>query len=243
MRHAVVLLGAILIFTLNVHAQVNPNYSLLELSPAQDIAASAPAASATAMFALATAPAASVSSGFSAAAPDPLAASGRDPQQTPAVYGVFENYNWRIYAGYSFFRFYIASKPNVTENMNGLDLGVVYYPHLGWIGVEGQFVGEFGSLFGDSSKFGLGLGGVRFRWSAPRGAEVWAHAMVGGTRFTPQTSFGGQGAFAYELGAGVDLGSYRSRFAIRMEGDLVGTRYFSTYQYSPRAAAGIVFKY
>jgi hypothetical protein len=232
MRHVVLLLGAILIFALNAHAQTNTDDSLAELSPVQ---APAPTVTpiGTAMFALATAP---------PPFPDPFAASGAGDPQAP-VQGVFRDYYWRIYAGYSFFRFYIASKPTVTVNTNGLDLGIVYYPHVGWIGVEGQFVGEYGGLFDQSLKFGLGLGGVRFRWSAPRQAEVWGHALVGGTRFVPQTAFGGQGAFAFETGAGVDFGSHRRRWAIRGEADLVGTRYFSTYQYSPRFAGGIVFKY
>jgi len=231
MRRAVGLLAAILIFALHVDAQVNANDSLPATPPA---AAPTLPDSGTALFALATLP---------AALPNPLAADGGGTPQVPTVYGVFPDYYWRIYAGYSFFRFYIASKPSITKNMNGIDLGVVYYPHVGWIGVEGQFVGEWGSLFSQSSEFGLGAGGVRFRWSAPREAEVWGHALVGGARFVPQTSFGGQGAFAFQVGGGVDLGSHRRRFAIRMEGDLVGTRFFSTYQYGPRFAAGIVFKY
>jgi hypothetical protein len=223
MRHAVLLVGATLILALSVHAQVNANYSLPELS-------STPASTGTAW---ATAP-----PPFS----DPVAVS-EGTAQTPTVYGVFPDYYWRIYAGYSFFRFYIASKPSVTVNTNGLDLGIVYYPHVGWIGIEGQFVGEYGGLYGQSLKFGLGAGGVRFRWAAPRQAEVWGHFLVGGTKFIPQTAFGGQGAFAWEVGGGVDLGSHRSRWAIRAEGDLVATYYFSTYQYSPRFAGGIVFKY
>jgi hypothetical protein len=235
MRHAVLLFGAIVIFALNVHGQVNPSYSLME-PPAQ---ASTINPSGTAMFALATLPAVSAPTWL----PDPLAESAARTQQTSPVYGVFPDYYWRIYTGYSFFRFYIASKPSVTKNTNGLDLGVVYYPHVGWIGIEGQFAGEYGGLYGQSLKFGLGVGGVRFRWSAPREAELWGHVLVGGSQFIPQTAFGGQSAFAYELGGGVDLGSHRKRFAIRAEADLVGTRYFSTYQYSPRVAGGVVFKY
>ena len=231
MRRAVGLLAAILIFACHVGAQVNAGDSLPETPPAPAPTITAPG---TALFALATLP---------AALPDPLAASSGGPPQVPTVYGVFPDYYWRIYAGYSFFRFYLASKPDITKNMNGIDLGVVYYPHLGWIGIEGQFVGEWGSLFNQSAEFGLGAGGARFRWSAPREAEVWGHALVGGARFVPQTAFGGQGAFAFEAGGGVDLGSHRRRFAVRVEADLVGTRFFSTYQYSPRFAGGIVFKY
>jgi hypothetical protein len=178
-----------------------------------------------------------------AADPGSVPASAGEPQQPPSVYGVFPSYPWELYAGYSFFRFYIASKPSVTENMNGLDFGIDYYPNSSWFGIEGQFFLELGSLFGQSSKFALVSGGPRLRWSAPRGVELWGHFLVGYTRFIPQTAFGGQNAFAFEAGGGADLGSRRSRFAIRLEGDLVETRYFSTFQSSPRFAAGVVYKY
>jgi len=231
MRRTVVLLAAILIFALHAGAQFNTSDSLPEapLTPAPTFATSG-----TPLFALATPP---------ALPSDPLAAGGGGTPQVPTVHGVFPDYYWRIYASYSFFRFYIASRPSITKNLNGIDLGVVYYPHLGWIGLEGQFVGEWGSLYKQSAEFGLGAGGVRFRWSAPREAEVFGHALVGGARFVPQTALGGQGAFAFEVGGGVDLGSHRRRYAVRLEGDLVGSRFFSTYQYSPRFAAGFVFKY
>jgi hypothetical protein len=234
MRHAPLLLGAILIFTLDLHAQVNPSYSLPEVSvsPAAISSPSLMNPPGAGLFALAN----TTPSAFAAAEP----AADPQPQQGPL--GVFRNYSWGFYGGYSFFRFYISSKPEAVSNMNGLDFGVVYYPHAGWIGIEGQGVFVFGSYLGDSS-FALLSGGARFRWSAPRDAEVWGHALVGYSKFIPQTAMGGQNAFGFEAGAGVDLGSHRKRFAIRFEGDLVGTRYFSTYQFSPRFAAGIIYKY
>lgn len=238
MRHAPVLLGAILVFALNLNAQVNPNYSLPQLSAA-DFGISPPSL----ITPPGTTDVALANTTLPAADPDSFAASSSEPQERPSVYGVFPTYAWRAYAGYSFFRFYIASKPNLTENMNGLDFGIAYYPHSAWYGVEGQFFLELGSLFGASSKFALVSGGPRFRWSAPRGAEVWGHALIGYTHFLPQTALGTQNAFAFEVGGGADLGSRRSRFAIRLEGDLVGTRYFGTYQFSPRFAGGIVYKY
>jgi len=237
MRRALLLLGAILIFAFNAHAQINPNYSVPKVVFLQEgtLPASLVASSKI------SAPENTSPTAFPSADPDSLAANGGQPQRTPT--GVFQIYNWRIYAGYSFFRFYVSSKPDITENMNGFDLGMVFYPHSTWFGVEGQFFLEFGSLFGNSSKFALVSGGPRLRWSAPRGAEIWGHALFGYTHFLPQTALGGQDAFAFEVGGGADLGSHRSRFAIRVEGDVVGSRYFGTYQYSPRFAAGIVYKY
>lgn len=247
MRHGAVLLGAILVvFLLNANAQVNPNYSLPQMSFAQEAAAPAIAApEAAPMFALATTPELTAPDALRSAAP--ISAASSDPaqdQQPPSVYGVFRQYNWQAYAGYSFFRFYLVSRPNTIISMNGLDFGIVYFvPRFTWLGVEGQFIGEWGSYLGYSAKFAVGQGGVRYRWSAPRGVELWAHGLVGGTHFLPQTAYGGQGAFAYEAGVGADVGAHHRRIAYRLELDMVGTRYFNTYQLSPRISVGVVFKY
>ena len=197
------------------------------------------------MFALGTAPVLGVPAELPAAAPNSPATSGADaPQQPPSVYGVFQEYNWQIYAGYSFMRFYLVSKPDTILTMNGLDFGIVYYiPKYTWLGVEGQFVGEYGGFIGTTGKLAVGVGGVRVRWSAPRGIEVWGHGLIGGSHFAPQTAFGSQDALGFEAGAGVDVGAHHRRLAYRLELDMVGTRYFSTYQYSPRVGVGIVFKY
>ena len=168
-------------------------------------------------------------------------ASSEPAAQQPTVYGVYEVYNWQLYAGYTFVRFYEV--PNVTPNLNGLDLGLVFYPNGKWIGADGELVAAFGSQAGTSAKFLLAMGGPRFRWSAPRGLELWAHGLVGGTHFLPQTAFGSQSAFAYEVGGGIDISAHRRRVAYRVGADMVGTRYFGTYQYSPRLFVGIVFKY
>jgi hypothetical protein len=171
-----------------------------------------------------------------------LPARQSDSQQPPvSVYGVFKTYNWQAEAGYTFFRFYLV--PHRIVSMNGLNLGITYYPGGKWIGAEGEFLGTFGTLGSQGAKFASGMGGARFRWAAPRGLEVWGHALAGGAHFLPQTAFGGQSAFAYEAGVGVDVGGHERRFAYRAQLDMIGTHFFGTYQYSPRASIGIVFKY
>jgi hypothetical protein len=160
------------------------------------------------------------------------------PQQD--VQGVFQNFNWQAYAGYTFVRFFQV--PGIQVNTNGLNFGVVYY-FKDWIGADGEFVGTFGSQYGDTAKFLLGMGGGRLRWSAPRGLELWAHALVGGAHYLPRTANGDTGALAYEFGGGVDISAGRRRWAYRLSADVVGTRFFNTYQYSPKFSAGIVFKF
>lgn len=244
MRYAAGLLGAILVFALNLHAQVNPNYSLPQISSTDSEGAPALTSEAAPLFALATSPELDAPGDLRSAAPTSSATSGSDAQQQPTVYGVFQEYNWQIYAGYSFMRFYLISKPNTILTLNGLDLGIVYFiPKVTWLGAEGQFVGEYGGFMGYTAKLAVGMGGLRARWSAPRGIELWAHGLVGGTKFVPQTAFGSDTALAYEAGGGVDVGAHHRRIAYRLELDMVGTRYFSTYQYSPRISVGIVFKY
>lgn len=157
------------------------------------------------------------------------------------VYGVRPSYPFQAYVGYTFLRFYEV--PGTTVAMNGFNFGIVFYPKS-WIGADGEFVLTLGNQYPYQARFLLGMGGVRvratpFRWNV----EVWAHALAGGTHFVPQTAYGGQGAFAYELGIGADLNLGHPRYAIRVSGDALGTTYFGTYQLSPKFSAGFVYKF
>jgi hypothetical protein len=155
------------------------------------------------------------------------------------VTSVFQNYSWQLYGGYTFERFY--ELPNITQNMNGFNLSVVYY-WKDWFGADGEFAATHATQDNVSSWFLFGGGGPRFRWSAKKGIEVWAHALAGYSHFTPQTPAGLQHAFAYELGGGVDL-PFKERWALRLGADAMCSRYFNTYQYSPVAHAGLVFRF
>lgn len=166
-------------------------------------------------------------------------APDRAPQNTPV--GVYENFNFQAYAGYTFLRFYEA--PHMIQSRNGFDLGMSYFYNGGWFGVEGALTGGFGSQFGQRSRFLFGGGGPRFRWAGERALEYWGHVLVGGSHYTPQTAFGSQNAFGYEAGLGVDANAHHRRIAYRLELDMVGTRYFSTYQYSPKVSVGVVYKF
>lgn len=149
-------------------------------------------------------------------------------------------YTWELYAGYSFFNFYEV--PNTTNLENGFDVTADYFPHAGWIGGEGDLQATFGHQLGCTSKFVLASGGLKLRWVGPRGMEFFIHGLAGGAHYFPQTAFGGQNAFGYEAGGGVDVAHGR-RMAFRGEVDAVGTRFFGTYQYSPKVSIGVVFKF
>jgi hypothetical protein len=238
MKQSAFLFTAILLLAASASAQANSDNSL-PLAPVATAATAANASSEPSLFAVEATPSPMATSGAGAALPS-AAGLGTTDQQ-PGVFGVFQNFNWQVNAGYTFFRFYIV--PHVTENMNGLNLGMVYYPGGKWYAAEGKFVGVWGSVLGDTSKYVQGMGGGRVRWSGPRGLEVWGHGLVGGSKFLPQTAFGNQGAFAYAVGGGVDLNVHQRRFAYRVGADMVGTRFFSTYQYSPQVSVAFVYKF
>lgn len=158
----------------------------------------------------------------------------------PPVLVTRPQYDWQLYAGYTFFRFYEI--PTLKNTENGLDIGMSYFPRAGWIGGEGILMGTMGSQSGYGSTFVLAAGGVKLRWAGPRDTQFFLHSLAGGAHFVPQTAYGGQEAFGYEAGGGVDVAHGR-RLALRGEVDAVGTRFFGTYQYSPKFSIGIVFKF
>lgn len=234
MRYIAFLAGVILIFASGAAGQLNPASPLFAGPSAATLAAPVPGTHALFAFA----PAASAALAVPGAGAFAASAPAEPPQ---GVYGVFQNFDWQAYAGYTYLRFYEV--PNVTQNMNGFNFSMAYYPRGGWIAADGEFVAVFGSQAGVTSNFVLGMGGARFRWSAPRAVEVWVHGLAGGSHLTPQTPYGSQSAFGYELGGGVDVNARQHRVAYRLQGDVVGTRYFGTYQYSPKISAGIVYKF
>ena len=182
----------------------------------------------------------------SSSAPDPGPASlSSEPAQTSVpqrgVIGVYENFNFQVYIGYTFLRFYEA--PHLIQSRNGFNSSVVYYHGSGTLGIEGSLLGAFGSQSIYRSRFAFVGAGGRYRWSAPRGVELWGHGLVGRTHYTPQTAFGNQGAFAYELGIGADINAHHQRLAYRVELNMIGSTYFGTSQLSPMGAVGVVWKF
>lgn len=227
MKRAVVLFGNILLFAWCAGAQVGSSDSLVVATPAMEAPASALALAAS----LPSKPVANIAAAS-------LSGKPADPPQ--GVYGVRENYSWQAYLGYTYVRFYEV--PGITLNKSGFNYSLVCYLK-NWIGADGEFVATFGSQSGTSSHLLLGMGGARFRWVASRGLEFWAHGLAGAADFTPQTPYGGQSALGYEAGGGIDINTRHRRWTYRVAADMVGTRFFGTYQYSPKISAGLVFKF
>ncbi len=256
MRYFLVLVGMVMLATLSGAAQTMPGNSLLAAlpftspfatpagQPAPPLSPTLPASMPASLFvsmpapvsADATSPIASSPASASLSAPP---AASPEPQ---FVQGVHQQYSWQAYVGYTFFRFYESSHPTIRENQNGVNWSIVYY-WKDWLGIDGEMAATYGTQGNQSSWFLFGGGGPRFRWAGPRGLELWGHALFGGSHFTPQTPFGKQEAFAYEVGGGVDINSHLQRLGLRVGADMVASRFFSTYQYSPKVFAGVVFKF
>lgn len=184
---------------------------------------------------------------FAVDSPGPEPVSFRFPA-TPApaakpqanVVGVYQEFPFQVYLGYTFMRFYEA--PHTIRSLNGFDSSLTYYFKSN-LGADGEFFGGFGSQGIYNARLAFGAGGLRARWAVPLGLELWAHGLAGRAHFVPQTAFGPQGAFAYEVGLGVDATGHRQRLAYRLELDMVGSKFFETYQLSPKASIGVVYKF
>ena len=245
MRQAFAFLGMVFIFASGAAAQEHPaeerllTSSYFTLAPTGDAPLS-PLPQAIAPGTLSSSsdvPSTSAFGVFTFASNAP-SATPADP--APYVQGVREIYSWQAYFGYTFFRFYEA--PGTRQNTNGFNYSMVYY-WKNWFGLDGEFEATHTSQGAFNGWFLFGGGGPRFRWAGPHGLELWGHALFGYSHFTPQTIFGKQNAFAYEVGGGADINVRRSRWALRMGADMVGSHYFNTYQYSPKVFAGVVYKF
>ncbi len=227
MRYTAFLTGAILLVAMSAAGQINP----ADTAQAGSSSQMALAQPFTNPFTL---PAADV--GVPGITATPALNLSPEPQ---GVQSVYETYRWQAYIGYEYLRFYQV--PAITLNTNGFTYSMVYYIK-DWFGLDGEFDATHLNEFGTGGWFLMGGGGPRFRWSAPRGIELWAHVLGGYSHLTPQTAFGSVHAPAYEAGGGVDIRA-RWRLSYRIEADMVGTHYYNTYQYSPKVTAGIVIKF
>jgi hypothetical protein len=183
------------------------------------------------------APSSSLAPEVSFAMPEPAPAPSPAPQ---AVQGVFEKYDTDVSVGYTFMRFYEV--PGDTLNGNGFNVSGVYW-YRDWWGPDGEFFATYSSQPGVNSWVAIGAGGVRVRKVLDRGLDVWAHGLIGGAHLDPKSPYGGQGAPCAILGVGADLNAHHRHVAYRVAVDAVGTRFFGTYQLSPKVSVGVVFKF
>jgi hypothetical protein len=241
MRHVLFLFGLVLFVTGASSAQSSAANPLLLAAPftisSTGVVSTVSTLSPATALSLSPASAASnsaIDNPFSTApAPNPAP----DPQY---VQGVFVNYYWQAYVGYTYTHF--SARAGISRNQNGFNVSIVRYFNS-WFGIEGEMFATHDSPNNQSSWFLFGGGGPRFRWQARRGIEVFAHGLVGYSHLTPQTAFGSQDALGYEVGGGADFPTPLRRVGLRVGADMIGTRYYHDNQFNPKAYGGVVFKF
>ncbi|MGH9683225.1 MAG: hypothetical protein ACRD4S_06420 [Candidatus Acidiferrales bacterium] len=256
MRHFGMLLGAILLFAFGAAAQINSENVQLMSSPFAgssfdmlfdplDAAGASRSASSTASGA----PGPAAVSFAEAESWSPESVDVGDPPPQESVSGVRVLYYTQISGGYTFFHF--REGFGTSQNLNGFNISMQqYFPNRPHLGLDGEYFAALGSLgpgtgcVSDCRKvLQFGGGGLRYRRAEPRGIQVFARGLLGYSHFVPRTIFGGEGAFAYELGVGADLIGLNRRWGLRLQADMLGTRYFGQNQFSPKLSVGVVYNF
>src|ERR1700677_3757482 len=136
MRQSAFLLGILLFLAGTAGAQSNSDNTTANPSDAAatNVAAASQDKSVQPLFAFAAEPSNSSPSSLAsgtAPAPAQISTAGQ-------VQGVFPEYNWQAYLGYTFLHFNEGSGFN--PNLNGFNMALDYFPHTGALGIDGELV-------------------------------------------------------------------------------------------------------
>ncbi len=155
--------------------------------------------------------------------------------------------SWQVSLGYQYNKINLIGTP---FNTNGLNADVVRYFGR-WFGAEGQFSVGFGNTGSTSAPPNLGVhslfagGGVRLAYRNRSRIEPWVHIVAGidDFRFTQTAGvLGNNTGVGGHAGGGVDYLVGR-HMAVRVEADVMGSRFFSTDQRHFQAVSGLVFNF
>jgi hypothetical protein len=182
----------------------------------------------------------------SARAQGPAGAGRGSPRPRYGSEGQHEDDPWQLAVGYQYNRDNLLGSPFSTH---GVNISVARYFGR-WLGVEAQvgvgFMGNTGqtttppNLAAKSAFVGAG---PRLAYRSRNRLEPWVHLVVGLEHFRfSQTAglLGSNNALAGAAGGGVDM-YLKPHIAVRVEADVVGSRFFSTNQRSFQIVGGLVF--
>jgi hypothetical protein len=158
----------------------------------------------------------------------------------------YELSKWELAVGYQFNRINMLGKPFDT---NGLSISTVLYFGK-WLGAEAQASVGYGNTGATTvppaliakSLFG---GGPRLAFRGHGRIEPWVHALVGEELFRFSQTVGDLGnntALAGVGGGGIDL-RLTARTSFMLEGDWLGSRFFSADQRHFQVVTGLVFNF
>ncbi len=173
------------------------------------------------------------------------ASSTTSASPAPQRLGSVNAYPWELGVSYQFIRFKILG---TTMNLHGFNTSATRF-FGDWFGLEGDVSGGFGNTgvtpafpISQTAKLVFFGGGPRIAIRHYDRIEPWAHALVGGVHFNPQTAFGGKNALGFQGGIGMDF-RLAPRLSWRVQGDYLGTRYFSSWQHNWKAGTGFVINF
>ncbi len=166
---------------------------------------------------------------------------------SPARYGASDQSRWAVGINYAFVRF----RPGASDsfNLHGFNTSVTGYAN-DWFGLEGDVGGSFGDTPGTGGPGPFLAGNLRAKLLTYSGGphivyrrndrvQPWAHVLFGGAHFRFTSSFN---AFSLVAGGGLDY-KLRPHIAWRIQGDFLGTRFFTTWQKSAQAQTGLVISF
>jgi opacity protein-like surface antigen len=172
----------------------------------------------------------------------PFSAEAAKPE--PRVVPRREDYDhWQLGFGYNYFRLRTTA---IAANMNGFQTSLARMMDDRF-GIEASVGAGFGPLVPVPGNVNMNvklltyMGGARYAWPKEKW-ELWAHGLAGGAHLRPNSNSGGNSSFAYAAGGGADY-HLKTGISIRMQGNLVGTRFFGQNQYNIQIAAGILFHF
>jgi hypothetical protein len=139
-----------------------------------------------------------------------------------------------VFGGYAYMRFHNAP----STNLNGWELSGQYKWNK-WIGLEGDFGGEYGRWGGIGISVHTFLFGPEVSW--PARVSPFAHLLLGAAHR------GGSGltdtSFSYAAGAGIDTRLVHGVYWRAVQADYLPTLFFGGRQANVRFSTGIVFRF
>jgi len=163
---------------------------------------------------------------FARSAPSAELAPLPEPLPRPP-YGYNErDYNLELALGVSIIRF--SSSVYDATGVGFHSAAAFFFNN--WLAIEGAVSSGFApTIFANEHVKILTYGaGPKISLGRQR-IEPWVHVLAGGIHAMPQTALGGKNGFQVTAGAGADYG-LNPRLSVRLEGDYVGSRLFSTWQ-------------
>jgi len=169
---------------------------------------------------------------------EPAAAA---PAQAPSPTGgplASDSPRWQVGISYAYLR---LRTPLGSGNLNGFSTSVAYFVK-DWVAIEGAVDPAWGSLSSAVQVHYLSYaGGPLFSFHRDSRLQPWFHGLFGGTHVNRSQPAGpaSLNAFAMQAGGGADF-ALRPPFALRVQGDYVGTHLFSSWENSFEVKAGFV---